>query len=493
MTSVLFRMPHTANMNRGRSLTIYRPSSFHDRQNPGEIIEIFNEKLPAAEPPLAPFSQARIKVTAASDQKKLGYKTLAMKLSEASEILDDRIEEFAKVVQEHYKLDESEFGSAARQGTAEIIAVGRIACDSLEGKLNAASLVLETSRSTGNGFRIPLDLKRLRGYQFFPGQIVAFKGTNATGKEFTVTKVLDIPLLPSAASTIPELTAHRDRLRGGPDVMDSDSDPAPLNIMIASGPYTADDNLDFEPLHALCDRAADTYADALVLAGPFIDSEHPLIASGDFDLPDDIPLEPDTATMATVFRYLISPALRRLEAANPHITILLVPSVRDVVDKHVSWPQEAFPRQGLNLPKAAKLVGNPMTLNLNEAVLGISSQDVLWDLRQEELVGGTPNDPEILSRVCRYVLEQRHYFPVFPPSSRSRLPKTGAGAPPGAALDVSYLKLGEMFKTRPDILVLPSALPPFSRVRRTLPTMICHANKFADRGQCSHHQPRASF
>ncbi|KAK5654786.1 hypothetical protein OQA88_6822 [Cercophora sp. LCS_1] len=439
------------------------PSSFHDRQNPGEVIEIFNEKLPAPEPPIAPFGEPRIKLTAASDQKKLGYKTLAMKLSEAAEILDDRIEEFSKLVVEYHKLDESVLGSAARQGTTDIVAVGRIACDSAEGKLNAASLVLETSRSTGNGFRIPLDLKKLRGYQFFPGQIVAFKGSNASGREFTVTEVLEVPLLPNAASTAAELEAHRDRFRGGPDAMDSDNDPSPLNIIFASGPYTADDNLDFEPLHALCDRAADTYADALVLAGPFIDSEHPLIASGDFDLPDDLPLEPDTATMATVFRFLISPALKRLEAANPHITIMLVPSVRDVVAKHVSWPQEPFTRQGLNLSKAVKIVGNPMTVNMNETVLGISSQDILWDLRQEELVGGRPNDPEILSRVCRYVLEQRHYFPVFPPSDRRRLPKTGAGAPPGAVLDVSYLKLGEMVKLRPDVLILPSALPPFSK------------------------------
>ena len=106
--------------------------------------------------------------------------------------------------------------------------------------------------------------------------------------------------------------------------MDTDGDPMPLNIMFASGPYTADDNLDFEPLHALCERAADTYADALILNGPFIDAEHPIIASGDFDLPDEALVEPDTATMSTVFKYLFSPALLRLVQSNPHVIILLV-------------------------------------------------------------------------------------------------------------------------------------------------------------------------
>lgn len=391
-----------------------------------------------------------------------------MKLSEASEILDDRIDDFMTLVMEHHELDDSAFGSAASQNTTEVVAVGRIASDSAEGRLNAASLVLETSRRMGGGLRVPLDLGKLKGYQFFPGQIVALRGSNASGHAFTVGQILEIPLLRNAASTPSALEAHKDRYRGGPDAMDSDSDPIPLNIMYASGPYTADDNLDFEPLHALCSQAADTYADALVLTGPFIDIDHPLIASGDFDLPDEAVVEPDTATMSAVFKYMISPALNRLVSSNPNVTILLVPSVRDVIDKHVSWPQDAFPRKELGLPKTAKIIGNPMALSMNEMVLGISSQDILYELRHEELVGGKTADPNLLSRICRYLIEQRHYFPLFPPTDRQKLPKTGTaeGVPAGAMLDISYLKLGEMVNVRPDVLIVPSALPPFAKVRR---------------------------
>ncbi|KAK0739318.1 DNA polymerase alpha subunit B N-terminal-domain-containing protein [Apiosordaria backusii] len=444
------------------------PSSFNDRPNAGDTVEILNDQLPAAEPPIAPFSESRIKLTAASDQKKLGYKPLAMKVSESSEILDDRIDDFVTLVMQHHKLEESAFGSAASQSTSEIVAVGRIASDSSEGKLNTASLVLETSRRMGGGLRVPLNVSKLKGYQFFPGQIVALKGVNSNGHEFTIHQILELPLLPNAASTPDSLNAHIQRLRGGPDAMDSDSDPAPLNVIFASGPYTADDNLDFEPLKALCNEAADIYVDALVLTGPFIDMEHPLIASGDFDLPEEFlsSVDPDTATMSTVFKYLISPALNRLASANPNITILLIPSVRDVLDKHVSWPQDAFPRRELGLPKAAKIIGNPMTLSMNEIVLGISSQDVLFELRHEELVGGRPQEPRLLERACRYLVEQRHYFPLFPPADRRKLPKTGKGdgVGPGAVLDVGYLKLGEMVNVRPDVLVVPSSLPPFAKV-----------------------------
>ncbi|KAM0363738.1 hypothetical protein ACHAO7_002045 [Fusarium culmorum] len=451
-----------------KSLNNLQPTSFSDRTNPGETIEILNDSLNAAEPPIAPFSEPRVKLTAASDQKKLGYKPLAMKLSEASEILDDRIDNFMALVQQHHKIDESEFGSAAAQSTTEVVAVGRIASDSPEGKLNAASLVLETSRRTGMGLRVPLKMDSVRSWSFFPGQIVAFRGTNASGSEFVVKEILDMPILPSAASSASTLEAHREKFRGGPDAMDEDSEPAPLNILYASGPYTADDNLDFEPLHALCNQAADTYADALVLTGPFLDIDHPLIATGDFDLPEEANFDSDTATMSTVFKYLVAPAFSRLASSNPQITIVLVPSVRDVLSKHVSWPQDTIPRKELGLPKAVRIVTNPMTLSINEVVLGVSSQDILSQLRSEEVVsrGGAQPGGDLMSRLCRYLVEQRHYFPLFPPTERSKLPKTGTedGVATGAVLDLSYLELGEMVNVRPDVMVVPSLLPPFAKV-----------------------------
>ncbi len=440
--------------------------SFNDRPNAGQTVEILNDQLELAEPPIAPYAEPRIKLTANSDTKKLSYKPMAMKSSEASEVLDDRIDEFMQLVQAHHNLEDSMFGSAASQSINEIVAVGRIASDSSDGKLNMASLVLETSRRMGAGLRIPLRMNPLPGFQLFPGQIVALKGINVTGEEFIASEVLEAPLLPVAASTPSGLDTHVQRLRGGPDAMDSDSVAAPLNVFLGAGPYTADENLDFEPLHALCSQAADSYADALILTGPFLDIDHPLLASGDFDLPEEALTEPDTATMATVFRHLIAPALQRLVASNPAITVLLIPSVRDAVSQHVSWPQEPFPRQGLGLPKAVRIVGNPMTLSLNEIVTAISSQDILYELRHQELTGGQLRDSNLLSRLPRYMIEQRHFFPLYPPVDRSLLPRTGTteGVSAGAMLDISYLKLGEMLNVRPDMLITPSALPPFAKV-----------------------------
>ena len=455
-----------------------RRASFNDRTNAGQTVELLNDQLAAPEPPIAPYGEPRIKLVANSDIKKLSYKTMAMKSSEASEILDDRIDEFMGLVQEYHKLDDSAFGSAANKSINEIVAVGRIASDTLEGKLNASSLVLETSRRMGGGLRIPLKMDSVPGFQFFPGQITALKGINISGEDFRVSEILEMPLLKAAASTPAGLEAHIQRLRGGPDAMDDDSETAPLNILLGAGPFTADDNLDFEPLHALCSQAADSYADALILTGPFIDIDHPLIASGDFDLPEEAMTEPDTITMSVVFKYLISPAFNQLVSSNPHITIILVPSVKDAISKHVSWPQEPFPRKDLGLPKSVKIIGNPMTLSLNEINLGISSQDILTELRQEEVTGGKPRDAAMLARLPKYLIEQRNFFPLFPPANRETLPKTGTkgGIPAGTMIDTGYLKLGEIINVRPDLLIVPSALPPFAKVSERQCSLGCLAN-----------------
>lgn len=384
---------------------------------------------------------------------------MSMRLTEASEVLDDRIDEFLALVQKHHGLESNAFGNPASQSTKEIIAVGRIASDSLEGKLNTSSLVLETSRRTGAGLRVPLKIDALPSVQFFQGQIVALRGINASKEYFSVLEVLKVPLLPTPVSTPATINSINDRL-------EATGSQSPLNILMASGPYTADDNLDFEPLRALCTRAAEESVDALILTGPFLDLEHPLIASGDFDLPPIHGLDPDTATLSTLFRCCISAPLHQLATSVPSITMILLPSVRDAASKHVSWPQDMLPKKELGLPKQARMVPNPVTLSLNESVFGLCSHDVLYELRREEVLGGKPPEISLLDRLPRYMIEQRHFAPVFPPTSREYLPKPGAepNLATGAMVDVRYLKLGEWWNVRPDVLVTPSVLPPFVKV-----------------------------
>lgn len=449
-------------------------TAFADRQNPGQVMETLNPHLPAALPTRT-SGDARVKLKANTELPKFAYRPMAMQLSSASEILDDRIDTFVELVQQHHNIQNTAFGNPAAQSTAEIVAVGRIACDQPNGKLNAPSIVLETSRRMGAGMRVPLRFGDSAEYDLFPGKIVALRGTNVSGDYFAVTEILPLPLLPPPASTPAEMDVHNDRLTG------SDGQTNHLTIHCASGPYTPDTDLDFAALHTLLENAAEQKPDVLVLTGPFLDLEHPLIASGDLEahLPPNAKFDPDRATLTDVFRILISSSITSLVQAHPTVTIILVPSVRDAISKHVSYPQDRFPKPALGLPKQVHVVTNPITLSVNEIVLGITSQDVLSELRRDDVYRAPTSSfgEDLLARLSRHVIEQRHFFPVFPAQGREdatkpapipgEVPEVGGEErlPVGACLDVEYLKLAEWLNVRPDVLILPSVLTPFAKVR----------------------------
>ncbi|KAL0263555.1 DNA-directed DNA polymerase alpha subunit pol12 [Diplodia seriata] len=471
--------PHATNGVVGATAT-----SFADRPNAGQIMETLNAHIPLPDPPAESPAEPRVKLKANTELAKFGYKTMAMKLSEASEILDDRIDEFLQFIQEHHNLDDGAFGNPASQSTSEIVAVGRIASDSSEGKLNAASLVLETSRRTGAGLRVPLQVDSLPSYSFFPGQIVAVRGSNPSGSFFTAKELLEIPLLGPAASTVAELDLANARLAstGDMDVDESETGTRPLGIMVASGPYTPSHVLDFAAFHALMETALESRPDVLVLNGPFLDIEHPSVINGDFEIPDNAIPNPDKATLKDVFRYHISRPINQLTAQHPSITIIIQLSVRDAIAKHVSFPQDRLKRQEVSLPRQATIVTNPVTISINEMVVGITSLDILDMLRREECVSEKAKMTNAMVRWGASLISQRSFCPVFPPTAREVFPKIeadrdGATAgegegeddridvlPVGAMLDTSFLKLTEWLNVRPDVLITPSALTPFAKV-----------------------------
>ncbi|UPX14756.1 DNA-directed DNA polymerase alpha subunit pol12 [Ascochyta rabiei] len=452
---------------------------FASRTNANDITEQFmSSDIALPDPPSEAPTAPRMKLKANTDMSKFSYRTMTMKLSEASEVLDDRIDEFRQLIQESMDLDDSAFGNPSLQSPNQIIAVGRIASDTSEGKLNAASLLLEGSRRMGSGRRVPVKVDSLPSYNFFPGQIVALRGTNASGDVFVASEVLSLPLLNPPATKPEELDAINTRYLDTPD---SDPDNArPLTMMIAAGPYTTDQNLDFAPLHTFLDNAAAAYADTIILLGPFLDAEHPQIRTGDFDAPPNA--SPDQATMTDLFRHHISSAIQDFVARNQACNVILVPSLRDAHHHAAAFPQDKFNKRELGLGAAGKTVQcvtNPMTLSMNEITVGMSSVDTLSMLRQEEISGGKAKGSNFYERGARNVLEQRSFLPIFPPTNREKylkpveveekLIKGEEGEdvaddepspflPIGTPLDTSYLKLGEMLNVRPDILITPSVL-----------------------------------
>lgn len=110
-----------------------------------------------------------------------------------------------------------------------------------------------------------------------------------------------------------------------------------------------------------------------------------------------------------------------------------------------------------------KLLPNPATFSINEVNFAISSADVLFPLRSQEfLKEAPPANPEEASlhegagkdhvgRVCRHVLRQRSFYPIFPP------PLSGAGVD-GVNLDVTHMDLLKFDGFGADVVILPSML-----------------------------------
>lgn len=55
-------------------------------------------------------------------------------------------------------------------------------------------------------------------------------------------------------------------------------------MVVAVGPFTLSEDLDYAPLAALLAVCRQRRPDVLVLLGPFVDAEHPLLAQGTVDL-----------------------------------------------------------------------------------------------------------------------------------------------------------------------------------------------------------------
>lgn len=450
------------------------------------------------------------------------------KIYESSGALDDKISAFLTHISEAYNIPFEEFTDPSATLHAEVVAVGRICSDSvMDGKINHASLLLESSRSVGAGSRVPLNFDKLEKIptsmvaeggngriSLFPGQIIALRGVNPTGRSFFVKEILEIPRLLYAATPIAALASPEER--GG------------LSVMIAAGPYTTHDNLDYEPLMELCQRAQSTKPDVLLLLGPFVDIDHPMVADGDFELGDEDLETPGCGTLEDFFKQKI---MRIIKIVDPiSTTVILIPSTRDAVSNHVAYPQKPFLKKELELPKVGlssfflpfflplinfptlktahlpstqnvHCLPNPALFKLNNIDFGVTTADSLFDLCRSQILLTPP--PQALSssslsspsttasssnthreaqsqpqstlpttRAIRHILTQRAFYPVFPPPAAATA--TPAPAPTKTSstttttnsplqLDIAYLGLADFVDVLPDILVLPSQLDAFAR------------------------------
>ncbi|OXM76137.1 DNA polymerase alpha subunit B [Cryptococcus neoformans Bt63] len=433
--------------------------SFTKQANSNTVVETLNIHLPQLPPSRTRLaSKPRVELSSTITAADYNYRYMFEKLSERSEALDDSIDEYADAIKDAYGI--SELGDPHFVSDESIYTVGRVLSSTTSSKSDKAALKnsfhLQSSRLIGAGKRIALELPEerlkvrggapgVKGFSLYSGCLVCVKGRNGGGSKFVVEEVLLLPpsLLPQTPASELMDFQYGDKLKG-----------EPLSLMVAAGPYTLNENLFFEPFETLVDKVLEDRPDVLILLGPFIDSQHPIIKSCAV-----------TETPQEIFRKQISSRLQKVVTQSPSTVIIIIPSVRDVVSHHMAFPQSMLEKEYLALPKKVKALPNPCTFSVNEVTISLSSVDILFHLGQAHApiraqeadadpnMSGSPA-PDPLANHIRQVLGQRSFYPIFPPQ------EDVAGE---VNLDVTHYPLLKMDQA-PDILILPSRLNKFAKI-----------------------------
>lgn len=411
------------------------------------------------------------------DASKFKYRTMSMKLLESADVLDDQIDSMTQLFQENQENTDVQFGNPCLCSQFDILCCGRIVPDSPlydksgNNSLNSTALYIETSRLSGIGQRIPLNLNQVNEYSLFPGQIVCLKGRNPTGQSFIVQEILPLPELGAPLSSKQELDEYQE--------MTSDSG---LKLFVASGPFTNQKSLNYQRLSSLVDRInTDIKPHLVILFGPFIDITNDSVKRGEIELPDEKQQPKD---LDEVFRKCITPIIRKI---NPRIQVVMIPSLKDSSVKHCSYPQDSFDKKRFGLPKNVKIFPNPSSFSVNEVLIGCSNLDIFKDLKDVFMPNSDGNGKLFgnrFERIANHIFEQRKYYPIFPGSIRKQvvskdniesitllhdglmgeeLTETEIG---GSTLEMPYMGLTELGDSLPDILIIPSELKFFVKVIR---------------------------
>ncbi|UPQ97782.1 subunit B of DNA polymerase alpha [Chloropicon primus] len=337
-------------------------------------------------------------------------------------LVDERIQRLVDLLETRFGIDAS--NSVYGIANEPVVVCGRICCDSAEGRINEASILIEGSSLHSQGMKVRLDTSKLSSLSLFPGQVVAVEGINPSGHCITAFGILTGVPKPLCAAG----SSHRALGRAG---------DRSRRVVVASGPFTTVEDLSLEPLKALIESASEDKPDFLVLNGPFVDKDHPIVKAGQVDVE---------------FEDLFDLCCESFRKLPRETKVVLVPSVRDV-HHDPAYPQPPFRTNGMPGDVREKIIcaPNPAVVSCSGVTIGATSHDILKHLSGSELHRSSSSSDR-MARLASHVLQQRNFYPLSPPA-------------PGTCLDskLASEKDAIFLPNSPDVLVLPSDLNPFAR------------------------------
>lgn len=338
------------------------------------------------------------------------YYFMCEKLRDLASILNDMIQDAAQGFKDKYEIED--WGQIQLPSVETVPVLGRICADHT-GRLNAASIFLEGSQEISSGQNICIDVSRLNEFSFFPGQIIAGLGINTTGKKLILEKLYQ-GIYPPYCQKIPDL----------PNCIDS------LSVVVAAGPFTTSDTLSNEPFQDLMKYVKINNPHVLILLGPFVDMKNQKIQNDEL-----------TETFDEIFQDLISKVISHID--NLNTKVIIVPSTKDA---HHFPVYPTPPYKAKHATKRLYFASDPCILNIEGILFGLTSTDILFHLGKEEI--SYPQLPDRLGRLCRHILLQKNFYPLYPPNEEMNI-------------DYLHFEHSAGIPVMPHILILPSDLRHF--------------------------------
>jgi DNA polymerase alpha subunit B len=451
--------------------------TYEQRQNAGQSVVTMNQAL-GMRGQFEPSDRQPLGMRCIVDDNdvdfenvKQRYRYMFTSLDERSRALDKQLIRMQEAMCEMASISPEDLQPVGIPSQETVWVCGRICCDSAEGRINKESVMIEGSRRDSGGRRVHLVLQEIPAYSLFPGQIVLVEGTNSSGRKMVAKRIIEgvPPQLPRSSPAQILEYHHSSAYQGG----------QPLSVMVAAGPFTTQDNLDYRPFEDILVKALKAKPDVLILVGPFVDASQPIVSSGDCVLVDrDAEGEAvgeHTASFEMVFvEKIVRDGFTQMFNSQEDFgviptNIILVPSLLDAHHECV-FPQPPFgdrervvsrffeePLGVLDIPfskdndirKRIHLMPNPCMFRVNEVLFGVCSNDLLLGLSSDE-VSLNPGGNR-LHRLAAHVLQQRSFAPQFPVPSCCL-----------AQMDMRQSRHWQM-DVAPDVLITPSKLTPMAK------------------------------
>eukprot|EP01012_Entosiphon_sulcatum_P059038 TRINITY_DN83302_c0_g1_i1.p1 TRINITY_DN83302_c0_g1~~TRINITY_DN83302_c0_g1_i1.p1 ORF type:complete len:447 (+),score=65.18 TRINITY_DN83302_c0_g1_i1:41-1381(+) len=268
-----------------------------------------------------------------------------------------------------------------------------------------------------------LNLEALPSATLYPGQMLVVRGrllsnpaATDTSRTITVTSLVSPVPFPLPAA--------------GMDVDDAAATEA-TRVVLCAGPYDWKCTATVTILTILLRISAARRASVVVLTGPFV-ALHP---DGHVDERTDYDTQFDhvAQTLATELRHYYP------------MRVVLAPSLKDLCAEFV-FPQPQFDVLIEN-PEILS-VSNPAFLTIGGLRLALSTNDILQHL-SAAIVEKEPDERPRIARIASQVVKSRCFYPLVPGAEDSQL-------------DFSNSTFQEFPGYTPDVLLLPSVLPPFA-------------------------------